>query len=300
MVSLSVLHAAARRRLAEAGVATPELDARILVEEFSGTTRTDAVARPEMEIEPGRVGSVEAAVARRIAGEPVHRILGWREFFGLRLELSAETLEPRPDTETLVELALPFVAARIAETGACSILDLGTGTGAVALALLSRARQATGLGTDISAGALATAARNAHMNGLNDRFATVNSDWFAHVEGRFDAIVSNPPYVAEHERLELAPDVLEFDPQAALFGGRDGLDAYRAIAAGATPHLEPGGIVAVEIGHRQRQAVTALFAAAGWQAEAAAQDLGGRDRALLFRRVERGANASESAGEPAK
>jgi release factor glutamine methyltransferase len=229
--------------------------------------------------------AVRDALRRRIAHEPVHRILGRREFYGLDLRLSPETLEPRPDTETLVDLCLPFVRERAAAGRRCRILDLGTGTGAIALALLSQVREATALGTDISAEALETALANADMNGVKHRFDVIVSNWFGAVRGRFSLIVSNPPYIPSRDIGKLAPEVRNQDPLKALDGGMDGLDAYRSIAIGAKKHLDEDGRVAVEIGFDQRQDVEDIFEAAGYALEGSAMDLGGNERALMFEAV---------------
>ncbi len=281
-VTLSDLLREARHQLTEAGIADAALDARLLVEHFSGTTRTDAITDPDRLIDVRTVDDIQAVLARRIAGEPVHRILGFREFYGLRLSLSKETLEPRPDTETLVEAVLPFVRQTVQRKGTCRILDLGTGTGAIALALLSAVPQANAVGADISADALATAARNARDLGLAGRFSTLQSDWFEKISDRYDAIVSNPPYIGVKEIATLQKEVRDFDPRRALDGGADGLDAYRIIAANAAGYLETGGIVAVEIGNTQKKDVTALFDQAGFTRLQAVRDLGGNDRALVF------------------
>ncbi|BCG99744.1 peptide chain release factor N(5)-glutamine methyltransferase [Mesorhizobium loti] len=272
----------ARARLAMAGVDDPALDARLIVEHFSGTTRTQAIADPERSMDGNAIAAIEAALRRRAGGEPVHRILGYREFYGLRLSLSPETLEPRPDTETLVEAVLPFVEATAAREGTCRILDLGTGTGAIALALLSAVPAATATGVDISAGALATAARNAGELGLGRRFTTVQSDWFEKVSGRYHVIAANPPYIALRDIGNLQDEVRDFDPHLALDGGVDGLNPYRIIAAEAARFLEAESRIAVEIGHTQRNEVTDIFKAAGYALAAALRDLGGNDRVLVF------------------
>lgn len=274
----------ARTELASAGIASAALDARLLVEHFSGSTRMDAITAPDKPLDPASVGAVMAALARRVRGEPVHRILGHREFHGLTLRLSPETLEPRPDTETLVDAMLPFVGQVILAHGVCRILDLGTGTGAIALALLKEVPEATALGVDISAEALETAAGNAEAAGLSARFATLRSDWFSSVGGKFHGIVSNPPYISTQELEGLQPEVRLFDPVRALDGGADGLDAYRIIAENAAPHLEDNGRIAVEIGHQQRDDVTGLFLGAGYRLIEALSDLGGNDRVLIFAR----------------
>lgn len=266
----------------EAGIENAALDARLIVEHCTGTTRIDTVADPGREIGAEIVSVVRVALRRRIAHEPVHRILGRREFYGLDLKLSPTTLEPRPDTETLVDLCLPFLRERAAVRRNCRILDLGTGTGAIALALLSQIPGTTALGTDISAGALETALSNADISGLKDRFEGIVSDWFEAVDGRFTLIVSNPPYIRTKDIEALAPEVRDHDPVKALDGGMDGLDAYRSIAAGASGHLEEDGRVAVETGFDQRQDVIGIFEAEGFVLKGSARDFGGNERALLF------------------
>lgn len=271
----------ARSELAAAGIADAALDARLLVEHFSGTSRTEAITAPERPLDSGTVGAIVAALARRARGEPVHRILGYREFHGLRLGLSAETLEPRPDTEALVDAMLPYLGN--VAGGRCRILDLGTGTGAIALSLLKELPGAEAVGVDISEDALRTAAANARLAGLDCRFQPILSDWFSAVTGKFHGIVSNPPYISTAELAGLQPEVRLFDPHRALDGGADGLDAYRIIAAGARAHIETDGHIGVEIGYRQKDDVTAIFSAAGYRLVEAAQDFGGNDRVLVFR-----------------
>ena len=168
----------------------------MIVEHFTGTERRDAIASPETPVRAGAsLPRSSDALARRLAGEPVHRIFGWRDFYGLRLKLSPDTLEPRPDTETLVDAVLPFLREIVKRDGRCQVLDLGTGTGAIALAIASQVPEVVVTGTDISEGALAIAAANAAAVGLSDRFIPLDSDWFSAVNGKFHAIVSNPPYI---------------------------------------------------------------------------------------------------------
>lgn len=280
--TLGALHGHARQALGRAGVEAAALDARLIVEHFSATTRTDAIARPDTVVAASAVALVKAALRRRIAGESVHRILGHREFYGLSLLLSRETLEPRPDTEILVDAMLPFIRLRLANHGNCSILDLGTGTGAIALALLANAAGATAVGIDISQDALATAMRNAENLGLDGRFSAHLSDWFSKVTGRFHAIVSNPPYIASVGIPGLQREVRDHDPWTALCGGADGLDAYRRIAQHAGQHLVCDGVLCVEIGHDQRESVEAIFAGQCWRLMEARKDLAGLDRVLVF------------------
>jgi len=282
VVALAALLREARYTLAN--VENSELDARLLVEHFTGTTRTDAIARPDRRISAEDVAALRAALARRLAGEPVHRILGKREFYGLDLLLSPATLEPRPDTEILVDRLVPHLKRIVEQLGECRILDLGTGTGAIALALLGQVPGATAVGVDIDAQAVETAVTNAMRNGLSDRFQGLVSDWFSEVNEKFHAIVSNPPYINSQEMASLPQEVRLFDPEKALHGGPDGLEAYRAVAAGVASRLEVEGLVAVEIGYRQRESVADIFEAAGFETIEAATDLAGRDRVLVFRR----------------
>ncbi|UVK41795.1 peptide chain release factor N(5)-glutamine methyltransferase [Mesorhizobium sp. AR07] len=272
----------AQARLAGAAVDDPGLDARLIVEHFSGTTRTQAIADPERKIDASTIAAIDDALRRRIGGEPVHRILGYRDFYGLRLSLSPETLEPRPDTETLVEAMLPFVRAVAVREGECRILDLGTGTGAIALALLSVVPTAIATGVDMSAGALATATRNARQLGLAGRFTALQSDWFEKVSGRYHVIAANPPYIQSEDIGNLQDEVRNFDPRLALDGGVDGLNPYRIIAAEAARFLETEGRIAVEIGHTQHNEVSEIFTAAGYVPGGAFRDLGGNDRVVVF------------------
>ncbi|MFC3075002.1 peptide chain release factor N(5)-glutamine methyltransferase [Shinella pollutisoli] len=277
-----------RRRFTTAGIADPGGDARVLVAGLLGLTQAALIGESVRPLAADETERVEAAVRRRLAREPVHRILGHRAFMHLDLALSPETLEPRPDTEILVEALVPHARRIVAAKGACRILDLGTGTGAICLALLDLVPGTTGVGADLSPDALETARRNADMNGVADRFETVESDWFSAISGSFDIIVSNPPYIVRSVMETLDDDVRLHDPVLALDGGEDGLDAYRTIAAGARPRLAEGGLVAFEIGYDQRKTVTAIMRTQGFVRLEAVRDLGGNDRVLVFT-VEQGA-----------
>ncbi len=281
-VSLGSLLTGGCSQLRAAGIADPALDCRLLVAKATGLTPLDLVARPETPVRDDVAMKVREMLARRAAGEPVFRILGSREFYGLELALSAATLEPRSDTEILVDLVLPVVREIADREGTCRILDLGTGTGAIALALLKQVGQAHAVGADIAEGALATARQNARRHGLESRFETVQSDWYSNVTGLYHVIVANPPYIIRGIIETLDREVRNHDPVAALDGGPDGLDAYRQIARGARAFLSPGGHVAVETGHDQKAAVVMEFASHGFCEARSAMDLGGRDRALLF------------------
>ncbi|MET0710030.1 MAG: peptide chain release factor N(5)-glutamine methyltransferase, partial [Tardiphaga sp.] len=224
---------------------------------------------------------LEHLAARRINGEPIARILGVREFWGLSLTLSADTLVPRPDTETIVEAALERIDAAGRRHDALRIADLGTGSGAILLALLSELWHATGVGTDINLGALQTARRNAVDLGFADRARFVACDYAAALKPRLDFIVSNPPYIRTKDIAGLATEVRAHDPLRALDGGVDGLDAYRIIAPQAVDLLAPGGWLVVEVGHDQSDEVATLMAAAGLVLPGPAKaDLSGIRRAV--------------------
>jgi release factor glutamine methyltransferase len=276
-----------RARLAAAGLADAATDARFLLCGILDITPTDLLTRSDHVLSADERARLGAAVERRITREPVHRILGRRDFHGVRLMLSPDTLEPRPDTEILVEAILPRLSAIAAEKGSARLLDLGTGTGAIAIALLKEVPELLAVGVDIARGALETARRNANLNGVGDRFMAVESHWFDKIEGLFDIIVSNPPYINSSVIAELEPDVRNFDPMLALDGGTDGLDAYKAIAGGISEFLDADGFIGVEIGFDQKSSVTTLFAAHDYTLIEARCDYAGNDRALVFARKNR-------------
>lgn len=271
-----------RRAFVDKGIQTAGLDARLLVGGVLGLDTTALVTCAGNAVGPDEAQAVRMALQARLSGMPVHRILGEREFHGLALKLSVETLEPRPDTETLVEAALPAVRATVVAKGSCRIADLGVGTGAIGLALIAACPQATCLGIDISAGAVATAAENARRLGLSDRYRAVTGNWLENISGRFDVIVSNPPYIPSKDIAELPDEVKLHDPIAALDGGPDGLDAYREIAAQTPSRLEDGGSVLVEIGIGQADDVVRLFSQAGYAPKDIHRDIAGIERVIAF------------------
>lgn len=281
MTTLDAMMAHIRNCFLVAGIEDPMAEARILVGGMLGLTRTDFITRGEDHLSLDDEARIHDAAGRRTRGEPPYRILGRREFYGLDLTLSKDTLEPRPDTEVLVDLVLTLFDSRRGEP--LGILDLGTGTGAICLALLAGLAKATGTGADLVRGALDTAVENAALNGLSDRFRVVRSDWFTNISGAYDVIVSNPPYIRSGVIPSLDREVREHDPLLALDGGTDGLDAYRAIAGGARIFLKTAGIVAVETGFDQKGAVQEIFESAGFERIAATKDLAGNDRAQAFR-----------------
>ncbi|UYO45046.1 peptide chain release factor N(5)-glutamine methyltransferase [Rhodopseudomonas palustris] len=255
----------ARRRLArqfqDAAIESAALDARLLVGEVTGLDLTGLLVQAERILTAEENERLQSLAARRLGGEPVARILGMREFWGLPFELSTDTLVPRPDTETIVEAALAILQERALP--APRILDIGTGSGAILLALLHERPGAIGVATDISLGALRTARRNAQRLGLADRAGFVACDYASALQGRFDLIVSNPPYIPANEIAGLDREVREHDPRRALDGGADGLDAYRKIIPESVRLLQPRGALVVEIGQGQERDVSALMQASG-------------------------------------
>src|SRR5690606_29633864 len=241
-----------------------------------GVPRSAIFAFPERTLEPAAVERFRAAIARRAAGEPLSYLLGRKEFYGLELETTSAVLVPRPETELLVELALERLPAGEAR----SVLDLGTGSGAIALAIKHERPDAAVTAVDASAAALEVARRNARRHGLAVRF--VESDWFAALGGeRFDLIVSNPPYVQAGDPA--LAGALRFEPRAALAAGADGLDAFRALLDGAAAHLAPGGALLFEHGHDQQAALAALARTHGFEPAALHRDASGHDRAIVLR-----------------
>lgn len=285
-VTLGAVVAEVRAALDGAGIADPAIETRILVGGLLSLSTTEVFTQADRVVTAEEQARIGEALARRLRHEPVHRILGHREFHGLDLALSPDTLEPRPDTEVLVDAVLPHVRRLAAEKGTVRILDIGTGTGAIALALLKECPQARALGSDIAPGALQTAEANAHMFGLGDRFETRHSAWFERIDERFDIIVSNPPYIPSDVVERLEPEVRDYDPRRALDGGKDGLVAYRAIAQSAAQHLAAGGLIGLEIGYDQRESVTQLFERSGFLLLEWHRDYGGNDRVLLFNRAD--------------
>lgn len=282
--SVGELVARARHRFQEAGFPDAAIEARLLVGGLLGLSTTQMITGEDRVVEEDDAERVRAAIARRLGHEPVFRILGRRPFHGLDLKVSPATLDPRPDTEILVDRVLAHLEPIVAAKGSARVLDLGTGTGAIGLAIAKACRQVIAVLTDISEEALFIAEENAYINDVGDQVTLLRSDWYTQVSGTFDIIVSNPPYIVREVIASLDPEVRDFDPTAALDGGEDGLDAYRAIAAGASDHLNEGGLVALEIGYDQRDSVSSLFEACGFRRIEACRDLAGNDRVLIFRK----------------
>jgi release factor glutamine methyltransferase len=244
--------------LTAAGITDASVDARYLVAHALGVERAALLRAPERALDDDERARLADLLTRRAAREPISRIIGERAFYGLTLALNAETLDPRPDTETVVNVALALAARVDARDGPIKILDLGTGTGAIALALLAALPDAEATATDISPLALEMARRNAEHHGFADRIRFIRSHWLEDVRGRYHLIVSNPPYIPSGEITTLAPEVARWDPWAALDGGPDGLEAYRAILADTSRVLEASGSAVFEVGHDQAAAVSAI------------------------------------------
>lgn len=275
----------ATARLVAAGVPDAARDARVLLAHAAGLAADRLLISPGDPLSPQAATRFEAAVCARAARQPVSQITGGRDFWRHRFIVTPDVLDPRPDTEALVAEALRGEFRHV--------LDLGTGSGAILLSLLAERPGATGLGTDLSPAALAVAKRNAAALGLADRAEFALSDWLAAVDGTFNLIVSNPPYIAAGEMAGLAPEVRDWEPRMALTPaidpaddhGCDGLGAYRAIAAAAPAHLVAGGRLIVEIGPAQGRAVAALIGAAGFVDLSVLPDLDGRDRVVCGRKA---------------
>jgi release factor glutamine methyltransferase len=267
-------------RFAAAGIADSRRDARLLVSAATGLSLASVIAYPERQLAMVESRQLAILADRRERREPISRILGWREFWSLRFALAPDTLDPRPDSETLIEAARDAADRK----RPLAVLDLGTGSGCLLLALLSELPIANGLGVDISAEAVATATANAQALGLAGRARFRQGDWGAGIAERFDIILCNPPYIPAAEIVELQPEVARFDPPLALAGGVDGLDAYRRLAGELPGLLAEDGRAYLEVGAGQAEAVDGILSKMlrplGWRA-----DLAGTPRCLTFGRA---------------
>ena len=263
---------------------TAPLDARLLLEHASGLSSTDLAMQAKQEADATLIHDAQALVALRLTGMPVAKIIGHKEFWGRRFHVSPAVLDPRPDSETLIEAAL----ALLPEDKALRLIDLGTGSGCLLLTLLAERPLARGLGIDKSRAALSLARRNAHfldLNlGLRRRVALRHGDWLHGVNATADMIIANPPYIESGAIDRLDRDVSLFDPRLALDGGSDGIGPYHALIAPSFQCLTGGGHLLLEIGVTQAEAISALMAAAGFADISLRQDLAGRDRVLIGRK----------------
>ena len=276
--------AVAARAFREAGIETPELDARLLICHAAGLSHEDFVARRDDALDVEAAARLGAYVERRLDGEPVSRIVGCREFYGRTFRIDAHTLDPRADTETLIEAALAVIDRNGWRESPLKLLDLGTGSGCILVTLLAELPKASGLGIDVSVPALALAEANARRRlGVGARRASLPCDWLEAIGGAFDLVVANPPYLATADIAGLPREVSAHDPLAALDGGADGLAAYRRIALRAREMLRPGGRILLETGADQADAVLQLLSEAGLTLEEGHclwRDLGGRPRVV--------------------
>ena len=286
--TVEVVRRALGARLKAGGIDSAELDARILVGAILSLDLTGLITAANRMLTTDESDQLDQFARRRLAGEPVARLLGSKEFWGLPLSLSAATLVPRPDTETLVELALELLRADGPADRPLRIADLGTGSGAILLALLSELPGARGFGTDISTEALQTARDNAARLGLAGRATFIACDYASGLTGPFDLIASNPPYIRSADIADLAAEVRDHDPRVALDGGADGLNAYRALIPQAADLLAPGGALVVEAGQGQSGDIQALMTAAGLIiGDVPRADLAGIQRAVSGRKLPR-------------
>lgn len=267
----------AQARLKAAGVDSPSIDARLLLEAATGAGRVDILTDPYRELDADKIAALDAMIDRRVRREPVSRILGKKGFWKIMLNVTPDVLSPRPDTETLLDV----IVRAFPPQRAFEMIDLGTGSGAILLATLMERAGARGVGTDISTEAIAVARENAANLDLNGRCTFIRTDWAAgFAEDSFDLVVSNPPYIPTGDIPGLDPEVREHDPHLALDGGPDGLQPYRDLAPEIARILRPEGVFAVEIGWDQGAQVKALFEAAGFTGVKVVKDLGDRDRVV--------------------
>jgi len=262
----------ATQKLSEAGIDNAPREASLLAAFAAGIAHDRVAISMNDPVDQGHWEALDAVLRARLERKPISHILGYRDFFDHRFKIGPQVLDPRPETEVLVRAALGDPYARI--------LDLGTGSGAILISLLAARQDATGIGSDLSQEALELAAANAERIGVSERCSFVRSDWFSALQGSFDLIVSNPPYIAADEMAGLSPE-LGHEPRMALTDEGDGLAAYRAITSGANTHLVPGGRLMVEIGPTQGQIVSGMFDEAGLEAVSILPDLDGRDRVVM-------------------
>lgn len=276
-ITVAVAVADARRRLGAAGIDAAGREARLLVGHATGLEPAAIIGHPERGVTPQAQRVLAEALSERARRRPMAQITGTREFWSLPFRVTPATLDPRPDSETVIGAVLDHLGDRRAS---CRVLDIGTGSGCLLLAVLSELPCATGLGTDISAEAIAVAVANARALGLRRRARFVVADWGRALSGGFDIVVCNPPYVATDEIAGLEPEIA-YEPRRALDGGSDGLEAFRALAPSVAGRLAPDGLGVIEIGAGQRSAVSAILARAGLVVHDCAADLAGTERCLV-------------------
>lgn len=279
MGTLGAAVALAAGRLAECGIDSPRRDARRIVALAAGLPESIVLGYPERPLDPAAQRCFTALLERRAAREPMARLAGRREFWSLDFALSPATLEPRPDSEALIEAALDRLPDRSA---ALRVLDFGTGTGCLLLAVLSELPNAVGFGIDLVPEAVAQARRNAASTALDSRAFFAVGRWGEAIAGGFDVVLANPPYIPSGDIASLMTEVARFEPRVALDGGDDGLDAFRALAPALAGLLRPAGFACIEVGAGQADAVVALFSGAGLDLAGRHSDLAGIERCLVM------------------
>lgn len=270
----------ASQRLQQCGISTARLDARVLICYVLGWKTEQFVAHDDVMLTEEQQHLCDMVIARRAGKEPVAYIIGTKEFWGREFKVTSDTLIPRPDSETLIEIALDYISCYECPT----IMDLGTGSGCLLLTLLMECRKATGVGVDISAAALDVAMHNAKQLGCEAQVSWVESDWLSDVENiqPYDVIIANPPYIAESDKAVLMKDVLQYEPHGALFAGSDGLRDYRILAASLPAYVHSGSMILLEIGKGQAKDVIALMELSGFRHKEICNDLAGLERCLVF------------------
>lgn len=282
MDTLATLRKKIEARLGKKGIEEAPLDARLLISHIIPVTEIDFAINADQTVSNEQQNLIDILVQKREKRIPMSQIFGEKEFWSLSFKVTRDTLTPRPDSETLIEVALNEFEDKNATL---SILDLGTGSGCLLLTLLSELKNATGLGMDVSASAIKVANENATNLSLNNQASFLKSNWFEKLSKtkKFDLIIANPPYIGLNEKPELTPEVCEHEPYSALFAGEEGLDDYRIIAADISSYMSEKSIIILEIGYRQSSTVKGIFAQKGFKNINVFQDLGGRDRCLLIR-----------------
>jgi len=279
-MTLGALYAQIRKQFRDAGLPTPDMDAKLLLSHALGCAPDDVILKPDTPV-PAKHAILDAAIKRRLSHEPVSKIIGLRGFYGLEFEVSVDVLDPRPDTETLVDAARAHIEGQ--GPSDARILDLCTGSGCIALALLSIFPHATALGADISDAALAVAARNVVRHGLDRRMTLVKSSWLENIEGQYDILTCNPPYIPTGDIAALDADVRLYDPMLALDGGDDGLNPYRILFPQIRNLLKKGGAAFFEIGIGQAEDARKIADACGLQVSDMKRDLGSIERVVCLR-----------------
>ncbi len=276
-LTFSAALAEARKKFETLGIKTPDIDARLLLEHVTGFTHSQLISHAREHIQPDFLARFDKVIKRRMEGEPVHRITGERDFYGRRFLLSPETLIPRPDTEVLIDEALDWARSH---EHVLHVLDVGTGSGVIGLTLLAELEHLSLVALDVSDGAIGAARRNAVRLAVDDRTRFLVSDMFEAVTGKFDLIVSNPPYIPTADLSGLDEIVREHDPILALDGGDDGFDFYRQLFHQAPEYMNEKASLFIEFGLGQRPALEHMAKTHGWQVDRVAKDLAGIDRVM--------------------